>query len=159
MPTGWGEVARCASHKLLKQSSQRVKKTGARFVGHRYTMSRTCSKLVHAETAWPVRPLEFFVDPWSRGRDRAARRLSLQLGSQRFRLLDDHMKLGLPVQPAVRHHHGYPTVNRRVRRCRFSADHPVLLRNDVGRVRRHADPFLPAVPTTPSAAPDDQTDE
>jgi len=68
------------------------------------------------------------------------------------------VELCLPVQPAVRHHHGYPAVNWRAGRCRFSADHAVLLGDHVGRVSGHADPFLPVVPPASSAAPNDEAD-
>ena len=118
------------------------------------------SQLVHAETARGLGPLEFFLDSSYHGpRRRAVRRFSLQLGGQRFGLLDDHVELGLPVEPAVWHDHRYPAVDRRGRRRGLSADHTVLLRHDVRRVHRHADPFLPAVPATPPAAPDDQAGE
>lgn len=122
-------------------------------------LARRLSQLVHSKATRRFRPLEFlFNGSDDRGPSRrAARGVSLQLGRERLGLLDDHVKLRFSVQPTVRHHHGYPTVDRRAGCRRLSTDHAVLLRDHVWRVGGHADPLLPVISSTSPAAPDDQT--
>jgi len=67
------------------------------------------------------------------------------------------VELGLPVQPAIRHHHGYPAVDRRAGSRSFPADHAVLLGDHVRRVGGHADPLLSVTSSVSTATPDDQT--
>jgi len=141
---------------LSRESSSRVLRipivTGA-------SLARRLSQLIHSKATRCFRPLEFlFNGSDDRGPPcRAARGVSLQLGRERLGLLDDHVEFRFSVQPTIRHHHGYPTVDRRAGRRRLPADYAIFLRDYVGRVGGHADPLLPVVLSASPAAPDDQT--